>query len=111
VRDYIHVTDLSRAHVAALAYLSAGGASLVDNCGYGHGYSVLEVLSAVERVSRKKLKVKKGPRRAGDPASIVADPSLIRKSFNWRPEHDNLDFIVRTALAWEEALGKRNQRE
>ncbi len=111
VRDYIHVTDLSRAHVAALAYLSAGGASLVANCGYGHGYSVLEVLAAVERVSRKKLKVTKVPRRPGDPAAIVADPTLIRKSFDWRPEHDNLDFIVRTALAWEEALGKRNQRD
>ena len=111
VRDYIHVTDLSRAHVAALAYLSAGGASLVANCGYGHGYSVLEVLAAIERVSRKKLNVKRGKRRPGDPASIVADPTLIRKSFDWRPEHDNLDFIVRTALAWEEALGKRNQRE
>ncbi len=109
VRDFIHVSDLSRAHLAALAYLGAGGDSLIANCGYGHGYSVLQVLAAVERVSGAKLNVSYGPRRPGDPASVVSDPSLIRRSFDWAPEHDDLDFIVKTALSWEESLDRRNQ--
>jgi UDP-glucose 4-epimerase len=109
VRDFIHVTDLSRAHLAALAYLGAGGDSLIANCGYGHGYSVLEVLGAVERVSGRKLGITYGPRRPGDPASVISDPALIRRSFDWSPEYDDLDFIVKTALAWEESLDRRNQ--
>ncbi len=109
VRDFIHVTDLARAHLAALAYLAAGGDSLIANCGYGHGYSVLQVLNAVERVSGKKLNITYGPRRPGDPASVISDPALIRRSFDWTPVHDDLDFIVQTALSWEESLDRRNQ--
>lgn len=108
VRDYIHVTDLAHAHLAALDYLADDGDSLIANCGYGHGFSVLDVLGAVERVSGRKLDVRHGPRRPGDPASVVADPALIRSRFDWQPKHDDLDFIVETALRWEEALTHRN---
>lgn len=108
VRDFIHVSDLARAHLAALAYLRDGGDSLIANCGYGHGFSVLQVLEAMERVGGKKLNARIGPRRPGDPASVIADPTLIRRSFNWIPEYDDLDFIVRTALSWEESLDRRN---
>lgn len=108
VRDYIHVTDLAHAHLAALDYLASGGESLIANCGYGHGFSVLEVLGAVERVSGRKLDIRHGPRRPGDPASVVADAALIRRRFDWAPQHDDLDFIVGTALRWEEALTHRN---
>ena len=108
VRDFIHVSDLARAHLAALAYLREGGKSLIANCGYGHGFSVLRVLEAVERVGGTKLNVSNGPRRPGDPASVIADPALIRRSFDWVAEYDDLDFIVRTALSWEESLDRRN---
>ncbi|MCW5697133.1 MAG: UDP-glucose 4-epimerase GalE [Bauldia sp.] len=111
VRDYIHVTDLARAHVAALDYLRRGGGSLTANCGYGRGYSVLEVLDSVQRVSGKRLNIRFGPRRPGDPAAIVAEASLIRRQFDWKPERDDLDGIVRSALAWEEQLDRRNQRD
>lgn len=108
VRDFIHVSDLSRAHVAALDYLRKGGNSLIANCGYGHGFSVLEVLAAMERVGGQKLNVRMGPRRPGDPASVIADPELIRRTLDWVPEYDDLDFIVRTALDWEKSLDLRN---
>ncbi len=111
VRDYIHVTDLAHAHLAALDYLAGGGDSLIANCGYGHGYSVLDVVGAVERVSGRKLDVRTGPRRPGDPAAVVADAALIRSRFDWAPQHDDLDFIVGTALRWEEALTHRNFNE
>jgi UDP-glucose 4-epimerase len=111
VRDYIHVTDLAAAHSEALAHLRRGGANLVANCGYGRGYSVLEVIDTVKRVSGRDFKVAIGPRRAGDPASIVADPARIKASFGWQPRHDDLDEIVRNALAWEAALERRNQRD
>ncbi len=108
VRDYIHVKDLARAHVAALAHLAAGGQSDIFNCGYGKGYSVLEVIEAVKRVSKKALAAKMSPRRPGDPASIVAASDKIRGALGWKPEHDNLDLIVEHALAWEAHLAKRN---
>ena len=108
VRDYIHVKDLARAHVAALAHLDAGGQSDIFNCGYGKGYSVLEVIEAVKRVSKKPLAAKMSPRRPGDPASIVAASDKIRGALGWKPEHDNLDLIVEHALAWEAHLAKRN---
>lgn len=111
VRDYIHVSDLARAHVAALDYLRRGGGSLTANCGYGRGYSVLEVLDSVQRISGKRLNIRFGPRRPGDPSAIVADASLIRRTMDWKPERDDLDLIVRTALAWEEQLDRRNQRD
>jgi UDP-glucose 4-epimerase len=109
VRDYIHVKDLARAHVAALDHLQAGGTSEVFNCGYGKGFSVLEVIDAVKRVSGVDFAVKMGPQRAGDPAAIVAASDKIRDQLGWAPEYDNLDTIVGHALAWEAHLAKRNK--
>ena len=106
VRDYIHVTDLARAHLAALRHLRAGGTSNIFNCGYGQGYSVLEVLDAVKRVSGKNFEVKLSPRRPGDPAEIVAASDKIRAALGWKPELANLDTIVSQALAWEDKLSR-----
>ena len=104
VRDYIHVDDLARAHIDALAYLRKGGGSVTLNCGYGHGYSVREVIAAVERAQGSPLPVEEAPRRAGDPAMLVAEAARIRDELGWNPQHDNLDFIVKTSLAWERRL-------
>jgi UDP-glucose 4-epimerase len=104
IRDYIHVTDLIRAHVAALHYLRAGGSSDVFNCGYSRGFSVLEVIDAVKRVSGVDFDVRLSPRRPGDPAAIVAGSRKIRDRLGWRPELDDLDQIVRHALDWEDQL-------
>jgi UDP-glucose 4-epimerase len=101
IRDYIHVSDLSAAHVVALDYLVAGGTSLTANCGYGRGASVREVLTSVARVSGSNLAIENAPRRDGDAASLVADSSLLRDRLGWRPHHDDLDGIVRSALEWE----------
>lgn len=107
IRDYIHVSDLARAHAAALAHLRSGKASATFNCGYGRGASVLEVIDAVKRVSRRDFPVEICPRRAGDPAVLVADVSRIRATLDWRPQFDDLDTIVAHALAWEQNLAKR----
>jgi len=104
VRDYIHVEDLAAAHLDALSWLRHGGASTTLNVGYGHGYSVRQVLESVERVSGKRLKVREAPRRPGDPPSLVARAERIRAELGWRPRLDNLDTIVRTAYAWEQQL-------
>jgi UDP-glucose 4-epimerase len=104
VRDYIHVTDLANAHMAALTHLRRGGDSATFNCGYGHGYSVLEVVDAVKRVSKRDFKVELAPRRPGDPAMIVADSARIRAQLGWTPRFDNLDLIVEHSLAWERRL-------
>ncbi|MBS0366479.1 MAG: UDP-glucose 4-epimerase GalE [Proteobacteria bacterium] len=104
VRDYIHVEDLARAHVDALAYLRAGGASTTLNVGYGHGYSVREVLASVERVSGRSLDIREEPRRAGDPPALIARAQRIRTELGWAPRLDDLDTIVRTAWAWEQRL-------
>ena len=104
VRDYIHVEDLATAHVMALRYLRRGGESVTLNCGYGHGYSVREVLAAVERASGKRLAVREEPRRAGDPPTLVAVADRIQATLGWKPEYDSLDDIVRTSLAWEHRL-------
>ncbi|MAM93638.1 UDP-glucose 4-epimerase GalE [Parvibaculum sp.] len=109
IRDYIHVSDLAAAHTAALHYLRKGGDSLVANCGYGHGFSVRDVLGAVERAAGHSFEVRQAPRRPGDPASIVSDPSLIKRTLGWQPAHDELDKIVAHALAWEKRLGERNR--
>ncbi len=108
LRDYIHVSDLISAHVDALTHLRNGGESGIFNCGYGKGYSVLEVIKAVERVNGAALPVKYGPRREGDPAAIVAGAQRGRDPPGWQPENENLDFIVETALAWEKKLAQRN---
>jgi UDP-glucose 4-epimerase len=107
VRDYIQVTDLARAHLDALRHLRGGGGSLVANCGYAHGFSVLEVIEAVKRASGVDFRVDYGPRRPGDPAMIVASNQRAREVLGWRPEHDNLDEIVRQALDWEKRLSAR----
>lgn len=101
VRDYIHVADLARAHIDALTYLSQDGASRVMNCGYGHGSSVLNVIDAVKRVSGVDFPVQMDERRPGDPPALIAESKLIREVLGWVPRHDDLDFIVRTALDWE----------
>ena len=111
VRDYIHVSDLVAAHAAALSYLRAGGKSIVANCGYGTGFSVVEVVETVRRVSGRDFKVTMGPRRPGDPVSVVASPARAMATFGWKPAHQDLDEIVQSALAWEDALGKRNQKD
>lgn len=104
VRDYIHVEDLARAHLDALDYLRRGGSSTILNCGYGHGYSVREVLASVERVCGRRLVIREEPRRDGDPALLVARADRIREVLGWRPQLDDLDAIVRSSLAWEERL-------
>jgi UDP-glucose 4-epimerase len=107
IRDYIHVSDLARAHSAALGYLRRGGDSATFNCGYGRGASVLEVIASVKRVSRRDFPVELRDRRAGDPAALVADVSRIRSTLAWHPQFEDLDTIVSHALAWEQLLGKR----
>jgi len=107
VRDYIQVTDLIDAHLNALAYLRGGGASVVCNCGYGHGETVKEVVEVVKRVSGVDFPVVVSARRPGDPAAIVAKPDRARSVLGWKPTHDNLDEIVRQALDWERRLHNR----
>jgi UDP-glucose 4-epimerase len=104
IRDYIHVKDLARAHVAALKYLERGGASEIFNCGYARGFSVLEVIDAVKRVSGRDFAVRLSERRLGDPTAIVADSTKLRSGLEWSPEYDDLDGIVSHALAWEDKL-------
>ena len=110
LRDYIQVSDLAEAHLVALNHLRSGGDSLTLNCGYGRGYSVLEVVEVVRRVSGKDFEVRLSPRRPGDPARIIAGADRIRNELGWVPRHDDLDGIVRQALAWEDSLAKRNLR-
>jgi UDP-glucose 4-epimerase len=104
VRDYIHVEDLATAHLDALAWLRGGGDSTTLNVGYGHGYSVRQVLSSVERVTGRTLKVRESARRAGDPPTLIARAERIRTQLNWKPRLDDLDTIVRTAWNWEQRL-------
>jgi UDP-glucose 4-epimerase len=108
LRDYIHVTDLARAHSDALAYLRNGGGAQTLNCGYGHGFSVLEVIEAVKRVAKVDFRVDRSARRPGDPAQIVAASDRIRSVLGWRPQYDNLATIVSHALEWERELPARN---
>jgi len=107
IRDYIHVSDLAAAHVLALeALIGAPGRSLTMNCGYGRGFSVLEVLDAVDRVTNLKIERVLAGRRAGDPDSLISDPSLLKATLPWQPQHDRLDEIVAHALAWERKLSE-----
>ncbi|APZ42295.1 UDP-glucose 4-epimerase GalE [Acidihalobacter ferrooxydans] len=106
VRDYIHVEDLARAHLDALNYLVAGGDSQVLNCGYGHGYSVREVVQAAQRVTGD-FHVDEAPRRAGDPPVLVADSSRIRQVLGWQPRFDDLEQIITDAWRWEQVLASR----
>ena len=108
IRDYIHVSDLADAHVAALHHLTAGGSSATANLGVGKGYSVREVLTAAERVLGCKVPTNEGPRRPGDPTELVADPALARQLLSWTPRFDSLDAIIETAATWERS--PRNQQ-
>ena len=108
IRDYIHVSDLARAHSAALGHLRRGGDSRTFNCGYGKGSSVFEVIDAVRRIRGHDFPVELGPRRPGDPAALVANVDRIRSTLDWRPQFQDLDTIVAHAYAWERRLpGKR----
>jgi UDP-glucose 4-epimerase len=104
VRDFIHVSDLTRAHLDALRYLRNGGESQVLNCGYGRGFSVLEVVESVKRAAKTDFAVRTGPRRAGDPAALVARADRIHEVLGWEPRLDDLDAIVDHALSWEKRL-------
>lgn len=110
IRDYIHVADLAAAHTAALNYLRKGGENLVANCGYGHGFSVKQVLQSVERVAGRSFEIRQAPRRLGDPATVVSDPTRAKAVLGWQPNYDNLDTIVGHALAWEAHLSQRNAK-
>jgi len=108
LRDYIHVEDLATAHLDALTYLRNGGEPTVLNCGYGHGYSVREVLAAVERANGASLTISEEPRRAGDPPELVAVANRVREVLGWTPRFDDLDTIVRTSLDWERKIAARD---
>lgn len=110
IRDYIHVSDLANAHLKALQRMREGGGSLVANCGYGTGFSVLEVLETVKKVHGRPFEIRYAGRRPGDAVSIVANPAIAKRELNWQPQHDDLEFIVRTALDWEAHLARRNDR-
>jgi UDP-glucose 4-epimerase len=101
VRDYIHVTDLAAAHLLALDALRAGAPSTTYNCGYGRGFSVRQVIDGVNRIIGRPLPVREGPRRPGDPPTLISDPRRIQAELGWRPGHDDLDGIIRSALEWE----------
>ena len=108
VRDYIHVTDLVEAHYLALEHLRSKGSNLVANCGYGNGYSVLEVIEAVKAASGNDFPVQLADRRPGDAVTVVADSSLLKRQLDWVPQHADLGEIVTHALNWEAALARRN---
>lgn len=109
IRDYIHVTDLIAAHALLLNHLRKGGESTTLNCAYGQGYSVREVVETVRKVSGINFRADEGPRRAGDPASIIATGQKVRALLGWKPQHDDLNEIVETAYAWERHLMTRNR--
>jgi UDP-glucose 4-epimerase len=109
IRDYIHVSDLVAAHLAALAYLRGGGASTTLNCGYGRGFSVLDVIETVKRISGVDFMVELAGRRAGDPAQIVAACERARSTLGWQPQYDDLATIIAHALAWERRLLERGR--
>ncbi|MDI6801827.1 MAG: UDP-glucose 4-epimerase GalE [Thermodesulfovibrionales bacterium] len=104
IRDYIHVDDLADAHLLALQYLLEGGKSDVFNCGYGHGYSVREVIDMAKKVTGINFKVEEAKQREGDPPVLIAKSSKIKKILNWNPEHDDLEYIIKTAWEWEKKL-------
>ena len=103
-RDYVHVTDLAEAHVAALAYLEAGGGPEAMNCGYGRGMTVKEVIACLERVIGRPVDKRSSPRRPGDPPALVADSAKLRRLLDWTPAHDDIDEILTTALEWQRRL-------
>jgi UDP-glucose 4-epimerase len=104
IRDYIHIDDLARAHIDALTYLNHNAPSQILNCGYGQGYSVRQVIEKVKEISGVDFTVIEAERRAGDPACVIAAAERITKTLGWQPRFNDLDLIVRTALAWEKKL-------
>lgn len=104
IRDFIHVSDLADAHVAAVDYLERGGASVTLNCGYGHGSSVRQVVETIELLTGRRLPTRVRPRRAGDPPCVYAQTARIRSALNWSPKHDSLATILRTSLEWEQRM-------
>jgi UDP-glucose 4-epimerase len=108
LRDYIHVEDLATAHLDALTYLRNGGESTVLNCGYGHGYSVREVLAAVAKANGAALNINEEPRRAGDPPELISVAERVRDVLGWTPRFDDLDTIVRTSLEWERKIASHD---
>jgi UDP-glucose 4-epimerase len=111
IRDYIHVTDLAQAHLQALEYLMEAGESATVNCGYGHGFSVHEVVATIKRITGIDFPVEETDRRAGDSPEIVADSSRIRELMGWKPRFDDLDFIIKTAWEWEKWLQRKRPHE
>lgn len=109
IRDYIHVSDLTKAHYLALQYLRDGGNSDIMNCGYGDGFTVREVLAAVKKVSKVEFDVREVPRRAGDPPIVVANSDLAKNKLNWQPDYNDLELIVKNAFDWEKHLKTRNR--
>ncbi len=109
IRDYLHVTDLIDAHVRALDHLRSGGGNLTLNVGYGHGYSVRDIIDTTRRVVGRDFPVREGPRRLGDPVEVVADAKLIREILGWEPKLDDIETIVRHAHAWELKMTERRQ--
>ena len=107
MRDYIHVEDLADAHLQALRYLEQGGESTTVNCGYGHGFSVREVVEAVSAANGAPINVQEAPRRPGDPPSLIAGAERIRRLLGWTPRYDDLELIVSTALDWEKKLASQ----
>lgn len=104
VRDYIHVSDIANAHIAAFDYLASGGDSIILNCGYGHGFSVNDVIQCIEKITSQPLAVKRQARREGDAASVIANNRQILKTLEWQPQYNDLETIVKTALEWEKRL-------
>lgn len=104
IRDFIHVSDIAAVHLKALEYLTHGGSSVTLNCGYGHGFSVKEVIKAVEQVTQRPLPISIAPRRAGDLPVLIADNTQVKKILHWQPQFDDLTFIVKTAWEWEKKL-------
>ena len=108
LRDYIHVTDLVNAHYLALNRLRAGGGSLIANCGYGRGFSVMDVINTVKKVAACDFEVQFAPRRPGDAVAVIANADRAREELHWRPEHEDIEAIVRSALDWEKLLKFKN---
>ena len=109
IRDYIHVADLAQAHLDALSYLFAGEDSAIFNCGYGHGFSVSDVVDMAKQVTGIDFLVEETARREGDPAELIAGCAKIRKVLDWQPRHDNLETILKTAWEWEKKLVARGE--
>ena len=104
VRDYIHVDDLASAHLKALEYLDQGNESNIFNVGYGHGFSVKEVISTMKKVSGVDFKVDMAPKREGDPAILISNNEKVKQILSWKPKHDDISIICKTALAWEKTI-------